>query len=155
MKQRGQNQPFYVGVDVSKLTIDVTCINQAGENHYQCFDNTAAGFQRLNRWLQSLSSFLYPHTLFCLEHTGIYSRQLVDFLLLKGGKVWLESSLHLKRSMGLVRGKSDKIDSLRIAHYAMLNKDGAKLVSPSNTTLELLRDLLSNRKRVSAGTRTH
>ena len=148
MKQRGQNQPFYVGVDVSKLTIDVTCINQAGENHYQCFDNTAAGFQRLNRWLQSLSSFLYPHTLFCLEHTGIYSRQLVDFLLLKGGKVWLESSLHLKRSMGLVRGKSDKIDSLRIAHYAMLNKDGAKLVSPSNTTLELLRDLLSNRKRI-------
>ena len=148
MKQRGQSQPYYVGIDVSKLTIDVTCITQAGVNHYQCFDNTPVGFQRLNRWLLSLTSFQYRDALFCLEHTGIYSRQLVDFLLLKGGKVWLESSLHLKRSMGLVRGKNDKIDSLRIAHYAMLNRDKAKLVSPSNTTLDLLRDLLSNRKRI-------
>lgn len=50
--------------------------------------------------------------------------------------------------MGLVRGKSDNIDSLRIAHYAMLNKGAAKLVRPSSFTLQLLKDLLTSRKRI-------
>jgi transposase len=78
----------------------------------------------------------------------VYSRQLVGFLLQREAKVWLESSLHLKRSMGLVRGKSDKIDSLRIARYALANKDRVKLASPSTATLQLLKDLLSGRKRL-------
>lgn len=148
MKQGLQNQRFYVGIDVSKLTLDVSCIPAAGTTCYQRFDNTKAGFQRLHRWLLLLEHFTYAHTLFCLEHTGLYSRQVVEFLLLHKGQVWLESSLHLKRSMGLVRGKSDKIDSLRIARYALANSHLAKLVSPSNGTLQRLKDLHSSRDRV-------
>jgi transposase len=96
-----------------------------------------------------LEHFTYEHTLFCLEHTGLYSRQVVEFLLLHKSQIWMESSLHLKRSMGLVRGKSDKIDSLRIARYAQANHHLAKLVSPSNGTLQRLKDLHSSRERVS------
>ena len=148
MKQRLQNQRFYVGIDVSKSTLDVSCISATGTTFYQRFDNTKAGFQRLHRWLLLLEHFTYDHTLFCLEHTGIYTRQLVDFLLLQSAQVWMESSLHLKRSMGLVRGKSDKIDSLRIARYALANHHLARLVSPSNGTLQRLKDLHSSRDRV-------
>ena len=148
MKQGLQNQRFYVGIDVSKLTLDVSCIPAAGTTLYQRFDNTKAGFQRLHRWLMLLEHFTYEHTLFCLEHTGLYSRQVVAFLLLHKSQIWLESSLHLKRSMGLVRGKSDKIDSLRIARYAQANHHLAKLVSPSNGTLQRLKDLHSSRDRV-------
>lgn len=148
MKQRVQKQPLFVGIDVSKLSIDVSCLTSNGTHCYENFHNTKAGFGKFNHWLLSLDGFCYTTALFCLEHTGMYSRQIVDFLLLKNGRVWLESSLHLKRSMGLVRGKSDKIDSLRIARYALVNKDKAKLVSPSNTTLQLLKDLLASRKRI-------
>jgi transposase len=148
MKQQEQNQPLFVGIDISKLTLDVSCLTSAGTHTYQRFHNTKTGFGQLNRWLSSLEGFNYATALFCLEHTGIYSRGLVNFLLFNEGKVWLESSLHLKRSMGLVRGKNDKIDSLRIARYAFANKDRAKLANPSTATLELLKDLLAGRKRL-------
>src|SRR5215217_4717661 len=94
------------------------------------------------RWL-----CLY-YCLFCTEHTGIYTRLLVESLLLQGAKVWLESPLHLKRSIGMIRGKNDKVDSYRIARYAMVNRDQAKLATPSNTTLQLLKDLLASRTRI-------
>lgn len=60
----------------------------------------------------------------------------------------MESALHLKRSIGMIRGKNDKVDSYRIARYAMVNSDEAKLVSPSNQTLQLLKDLLASRTRI-------
>ena len=67
-----------------------------------------------------------------MGHTGIYTRRLVDFLLNQSAKVWMESALHLKRSIGMIRGKNDKVDSYRIARYAMVNADQAKLVSTYN-----------------------
>jgi transposase len=149
MKQRFQQQPLYIGIDVSKLTLDVSCLHSAGTHHYHRFENTTAGLRSLNRWLTQQESFAYGTALFCLEHTGIYTRQLVTFLLLQGAQVWLESALHLKRSIDMIRGKNDKVDAYRIARYAMVNRDEAKLVSPSTTTLQLLADLQASRTRVS------
>jgi transposase len=149
MKEVSLPQPLYIGIDVSKLTLDVSCILQRGEHYYKQFENSKAGLQRLNRWLLQQECFAYTCALFCMEHTGIYTRQLVEFLLLQGAKVWMESALHLKRSIGMVRGKNDKVDSYRIARYAMVNRDEAKLVSPSNATLQLLKDLLASRTRIN------
>jgi transposase len=148
MKEGVQFQPLYIGIDVSKLTLDVSCINAAGVNRHQQFENSKTGFQHLQRWLFSVEGFSYAQALFCLEHTGVYTRQLVDFLLLQGAQVWMESALHLKRSLGLTRGKSDKVDAYRIARYAMVNRDQARLASPSNLTLQRLKDLHSSRERV-------
>lgn len=89
--------------------------------------------------------------LFCMEHTGLYTRLYVQFLLMEGARVWMESALHLKRSMGLTRGKNDKIDSYRIARYAMANHDQAQLVELSNKTLTLVKDLMAARGRISRG----
>jgi transposase len=49
----------------------------------------------------------------------------------------------------MIRGKNDKVDAYRIARYVMVNCDEAKLVSPSNATLQLLADLQASRTRVS------
>lgn len=149
MKQRLQQQPLYIGIDVSKLTLDVSCLAQSGTPTHLQFENTKPGLQRLHRWLTQQEGFAYATALFCLEHTGIYTRLLVEYLLVQGAKVWLESALHLKRSIGMIRGKNDKVDSQRIARYAMVNQDKAKLLSPSNKTLQLLSDLLANRTRIS------
>jgi transposase len=148
MKQTVQIQACFVGIDVSKLTLDVSIINESGVHLYEQFSNNKAGFAQLNQWLCATKVFCYSTALFCLEHTGIYTRQLVAFLLSKGGRVWMESALHLKRSMGMTRGKNDKVDSFRIARYAMVNRDQVKLVSLSHTTLQLLKDLKGSRDRI-------
>ncbi|RYY42621.1 MAG: IS110 family transposase [Chitinophagaceae bacterium] len=149
MKDVPAPQSFYVGIDVSKDTLDVSCLTQAGFHNYGQFENTRAGLQKLNRWLLQQQGFEYTTALFCMEHTGIYTRQPVEFLLLRNARIWMESALHLKRSIGMIRGKNDKVDSYRIARYAMVNKDEAKLVSPSNGILQLLKDLLACRTRIN------
>ena len=58
--------------------------------------------------------------LFCMEHTGIYGRAIHHFLQDHQQSLWLESSLQIKRSLGIQRGKNDKIDSFRIATYAQM-----------------------------------
>ncbi len=83
-----------------------------------------------------------------MEHTGLYTRRLVHYLLGRQIHVWLESALQIKRSMGLVRGKDDKVDAQRIARYALLQPDKAVLVNLSGTTLEKLKDLQANRTRL-------
>ena len=100
-------------------------------------------------WLTKKPYFCYQEALFCMEHTGLYTRELVSFLLQRESKVWMESALHLKRSMGMTRGKNDKVDSYRIARYAMTNNDKAVLLKLSSGTLLKLKDLMANRERLS------
>lgn len=148
MKQLNEQQKYFIGIDVSKLTMDVCIVNQQGLCEYQQFANNPTGFKKMHTWLLQTKWFSYKNSLFCMEHTGIYTRQLVQFLMLQMANVWMESALHLKRSMGMTRGKNDKVDSFRIARYAMTNADRAKLISLSNNTLQLLKDLMSSRERI-------
>jgi transposase len=106
------------------------------------------GFQKMKHWLKSLGCELETDTLFCMEHTGVYTRKLVHYLLSRGVAVWLETPLQIKRSIGLVRGKDDKIDSERIARYAFLHQDKAILMNLSGLTIEKLKDLQANRNRL-------
>lgn len=147
MKKMKKVQSF-VGIDVSKLTIDVCLLTAELQPVYHQFENGPAGFLELRAWLRNKDFFGEKKSLFCMEHTGLYTRQLVGVLLQWGCSVWMESALHLKRSMGITRGKSDKVDSFRIARYAMTNADKAVLVQYSSTTLQKLKDLMSNRSRI-------
>lgn len=147
MKNLKKNQSF-VGIDVSKLTIDVCLMFSEGTPAHEQFENSVKGFIQFRSWLCSKDFFSVKKSLFCMEHTGLYTRQLVAFLMQWGCSVWMESALHLKRSMGMTRGKSDKVDSFRIARYAMTNADRAVLVSITSTTLQQLKDLMSCRSRI-------
>jgi transposase len=85
--------------------------------------------------------------MFCCETTGGYDRCLCDYLFAKGLDIWRESSLQIKKSCGLRKGKDDKTDSLIIAEYAMRHMDKAVYyVSPSETVRELKALLLYRRK---------
>lgn len=149
MKKESEHQQSYIGIDVSKLTLDVSIISLAGFHAHDQFENNAQGFEKMNKWLHEKDFFNYFSSLFCMEHTGLYTRELVNMLLLQGAKIWMESALHLKRSMGMTRGKNDKVDSYRIARYAMTNSDKAKLLTLSSGTLQQLKDLMSSRDRLN------
>jgi transposase len=140
---------FVVGIDVSKESMDACLIRKAdGQVFEQKFNNNPEGFRKLKAWLRQHGAQADSDTLVCMEHTGLYTRRLVHYLLGRGVHVWLESALQIKRSMGLVRGKDDKVDAQRIARYAFLQPDKAVLVNLSGTTLEKLKDLHANRNRL-------
>lgn len=149
MKKTPQSVSHYVGIDVSKLTLDVALINsQSKSRKYKQVENSTTGFAKLEVWLRETNDFQFKKAIFCFEHTGMYTRVLLDYLMSKGTNVWMESSLHIKKSLGLNRGKNDKIDSYRIAEYAYRFSDKASFVENNSPEVVLLKDLLSARTRL-------
>ena len=141
--------PHVVGIDISKMSIDVAVINcQSMKVSIALFSNDSDGYQKMKKWLKQQGNDCGENILFCMEYTGLYTRNLVKYLLKRGCKVWLESSLHIKRSIGLIRGKSDKIDAERIANFAYTHQHEAKLVKLSHPTLNQLKDLMKTRIRL-------
>jgi transposase len=140
---------FVVGIDVSKESLDVCLIRVADKQFcYQKINNNMQGFQKMKVWLKTYGCELESETLVCMEHTGLYTRRLVHYLMSRQVHVWLETPLQIKRSIGLARGKDDKIDSERIARYAFVHQDKAVLVNLSGLTIEKLKDLQANRNRL-------
>ena len=99
MKEAPPLQSLYIGIDVSKSTLDVSSLSQGGDHDYRQFENSKAGLQKLNRWLLQQEGFAFNNALFCMEHTGIYTRRLVEFLLTQSAKVWMESAQHLLQKL--------------------------------------------------------
>lgn len=141
--------PFILGIDVSKESLDL-CLIKTADGHmlYLKVNNNMQGYQKMKAWLKEHGCEAEADLLACLEHTGLYTRKLVHYLLARGVAVWLESSLQIKRSIGLVRGKDDKIDAQRIAKYALLHQDKVNLITLSGLTLVKLKDLQANRNRL-------
>lgn len=151
MEKTVENQPYLwiLGIDVSKESIDACLIRQAdGQLFESKFHNNVSGFKHLKTWCKQMQCECDQHTLCCMEHTGLYTRLLVHYLISRDVQVWLESSLQIKRSQGLVRGKSDKIDAQRIARYAYVYQNKAEIMQISVLTLEKLKDLQANRRRL-------
>jgi transposase len=146
---QSQPLPWVLGVDVSKDSLDACLIRPFdGQLLEAKFHNNLSGFRRLKSWCKQQGCECQHDTLACMEHTGLYTRQLVHYLLSRQVKVWLEGSLQIKRSMGLLRGKSDTIDAQRIARYAQLHQAQCRPLEMSALTLEHLKDLQANRRRL-------
>jgi len=134
-----------VGIDVSKSTIDVTL--HCGNAHSK-FDNNEKGFKSMIKWTKKNTTMKLNQVLFCFEHTGLYSVSLSCFFTEKGMSFALVPAIEIKRSMGLVRGKDDKVDSKRIAEYAYLRKDTLKPTEIPSKNLSELSRLINLRERL-------
>lgn len=103
-----------VGIDISKLTIDVRIHNN---QMFETFDNSIEGFKRLLKWTKNSCSNCLSEILFVFEHTGLYSYQLSVFLTELSICFVMVPGLEIKRSLGIARGKDDRIDATKIALY--------------------------------------
>ena len=135
----------FIGIDVSKSSIDV--VIYSNKLHVK-FGNNEQGFIRLIAWLEKQIDIGLEEVLFAFEHTGLYSLWLSIFLDECKYDFTILSGLALKRSMGLVRGKSDKVDAYRIAEYAYEKKDKLRLYQMPSKTILCLKRLLSYRERL-------
>jgi len=143
---------LFIGIDISKEWIDVclTINGQIKQMLHDRFDNTPSGFVLLLKFIRQ--SQLYKGSLkdcaFCMEHTGVYTLPLCKFLQNKNIFYVLVSPYHLKRSLGLLRSKSDQLDAAYIARYAYLHSEELTCFSlPSDRLLEI-KHLLSLRSRL-------
>jgi transposase len=80
-----------------------------------------------------------------MENTGRYNWTLYEVLEKCDCKIYVISPLHLKRSMGLVRGKNDKVDSLRICQFIDKNESEMKLWKPASKVVKKIKILLTER----------
>jgi transposase len=80
-----------------------------------------------------------------MEHTGLYSHLFELFLQKEGIGYLKKPAVEIKQSIGMIRGKSDRIDAKRIAQYGWLRRE--ELTPQKYPTLLLadIKDLLSYR----------
>jgi transposase len=106
-----------LGIDVAKAKL-VVCLLRDGNAHQHTFDNTAAGFAQLDRWLHKLKATLV-HA--CLEATGTYGEELTLFLHEANHVVSVVNPARIKgfAQSELARNKTDKADAALIARFCL------------------------------------
>lgn len=102
-----------IGADISKETIDF--VRYHDKVHFK-IKNDCTGFRQLLKWMQHLRS-LPDQSLVVMEHTGFYSHRFENFLHQHHIAFSKVPALAIKQSLGLIRGKTDKLDATRIATY--------------------------------------
>ena len=110
--------------------------------------NDKKGIQAFFRQLKALDQGDSKHSLFCLEHTGIYNNPLLLFLFQKQAAIWVgrravEKATQIRESRGVSRTKNDKVEAIKIARYAYKNRPGrraedAQLWHPKREVMEQL-----------------
>ena len=137
---------YFFGVDISKKTIDVT-LAKDGDFTHRKFSNDLTGMDELMKWLTELNLNV-DLVLFCMEATGLYCFPLTQFLAKNEIDIWIEHAAQIKKASSLDRGKNDKVDSKRIAMYAVKHLDRLRLWKPASHTLEKIRHLATLRERL-------
>ncbi len=107
----------WIGLDVSKDSIEVCLLRQSGKTHFKQFPNTSNGHTKLLRWVHQMDTDRTSH--FCMEATGSYPNAVALFLAEAGQKVSVLNPARIHffaRSQGQ-GNKTDKADSRMIAVF--------------------------------------
>lgn len=144
-----KNYELFVGIDVSKLKLDISLIQPSDPNDSKHFviANTVKGLQELLNRLKKFKIDLNL-VLFSFEDTGVYSMPLCYFLSKRELDYWMIPAMEIKRSKGITRGKTDKADSKEIALYALTHQHKLKLGSLPDETLQEIRLLHTEREKL-------
>lgn len=130
----------FIGIDISKSTLDICILKK--EPKYYIIKNTK----------KEVLKFIKNHLLnaplihICMENTGKYGWLLMEMLTKKQFSFYLVNPIHLKKSLGLIRGKNDKIDAFRIANFIKKNHQELEYYTPKSTLLKSIQVLCAERK---------
>jgi len=138
---------FTLGCDVGSSTIVCSVLETLEKMILEPkeFANNFAGFERCISWLKS-SDLKAKDVLVCMEHTGVYSESFCYYLYDQKIKVVIESGAKIKKSFKLATHKTDKIDSIAIAEYAIRYADRLIAWEPRQSAVESVKSLLSSRE---------
>ena len=136
---------YYIGIDISKKKLDICVLSSSGvlketvvANHQQAI---------ICRMKEMIEEFEMPDGEFvvCAEHTGQYGYPLRCACDALGCTLWFENPAQIKYSIGMTRGKNDRIDARRIAGYARRFADRLRPRRSQPEELERLKHLEAER----------
>lgn len=128
-----------IGIDISSKTLDI-CLLKEGKTEFVTIANEKksihAFFKKMDKEQQ---------VVLAMENTGRYNWHLYEALPNYNFQVYVISALHLKKSLGLIRGKSDKVDAERICKFIQKNQDECPVWKPVDVNIQKMKVLLSER----------
>lgn len=146
---------FFIGVDVSKETVNVSVICKSEDATAivplgaEVFANSRMGFRRMLAWSRkTCQRKSFEDMLFCCETTGSYDILMCDYLYAYGVDIWRESALQIKASSGVRKGKNDVADAMVIAEYACRHQDKAQPYASMNETVIQIKALFLYRRKL-------
>lgn len=132
---------IYVGIDISKNTLDF-CIKSSDGLSFQKIDNKIRNIRKLLKTLVKMNVKVF----IAMENTGYYNYNLYQVLESFDFNVYVLDPKHIKRSIGLVRGKNDKVDAKRIAFFIERNHQDFECWEPCSEAVKSLKILMGQRK---------
>lgn len=146
----------YIGIDVSKVKLDFALLDGHGKVVGQAeVKNNSMGVRALMKRWKREAGVDNTDSLACLEPTGCYSDQALTTLLDLKVPTWMAHPLEIKQRMGMVRGKNDRIDAVRIADFAMRHQDKKREATSTTLAVIELKQLLAFRDRLVVDGRRH
>jgi len=134
-----KNYELHVGIDISKLKLDVSFITDPTqkEHDHLIVPNNKSGLMQLVKAIKKRHAQM-NEVLVCFENTGVYGMLLAMFLSEQKIDYSMVAALEIKRSKGITRGKNDKADARDIALYAITHKHKLSLYQlPDGDILKL------------------
>lgn len=139
---------YFLGIDVSKAYLDMCLLADGSVIHEERISNEKPAIQGFIRHLSKVKGIDLEHLRICMEYTGIYNYKALTVLHRHKIKVCMEPAIQIKQSMGMTRGKDDRVDARRIAIYAYKNREGLRFWQPKRLVLQQLQAFLSLRDRL-------
>lgn len=140
---------MYVGIDVSQGHLDFALLSSDGQHVESAqVGNDEKAIIKLVRSWEKQHGLDLRQSLFCLEPTGYCSYLPLCVLMGLNASVWLAHPTDIKQSMGMTRGKNDRIDALRIAQYAWRFRDKVRLYTADQLRMNKLKQLLMKRRQL-------
>lgn len=140
----------FIGCDVSKDKLDFAIhVPREEERLYPhiVVTNDKKGYNAFKKWLRA-NKLTLDECVVAMEHTGIYSEGLCDWLFQQSITFTMLNPSTLKSTGRIMRGKNDKLDSQRLAKYVYSNKDDLKPCTPPTNVIRDLRSLYAERENV-------
>jgi len=142
-----KNYLFHVGIDISKLKLDVNLLNsQTLQSEHFVIDNNPKSIKDFVKQLIK-KKIDVNQVLFCCENTGVYTNHLSYTLLGLELDLWIVPAIEIKRSKGISRGKNDKTDAKDISLYSLRNIDKLKLYTLAEIDIQKLKILYAEREK--------
>lgn len=142
-----KNYLFHVGIDISKLKLDVNLLNsQTLQSEHFVINNNPKSITDFVKLLIKRKIEL-KDVLFCCENTGVYTNHLSCTLLGLELDLWIVPAIEIKRSKGISRGKNDKTDAKDISYYSFRNIDKLHLFKLAEIDIQKLKMLYTEREK--------
>jgi len=138
---------YIIGVDVSKLKLDVHCY---GQSQSLLVSNDSRGFKELLKWIRKEISKDVSSIMVVMEYTGIYTYSLEKFLHDCELDYVKRPALDIKQSTGMKRGKTDKADAIMISEYGWYRKEELRPMKPVSKGQQQLQQLMAYRDKLVA-----